>query len=374
LIKKVVILWLVLLMLDTLGASAQPEEEWNKTFGGSGSDVGNSVIEAEDGGYIIAGWTDSFGMGQNDVWLTKTDSKGFEEWNRTYGGTGDDIGRSVMNVGDGYFIVGSTRSHGSGDFDLWLIKTDSEGNKVWDKTFGGPDFDWGNTAQQTEDEGYIVAGTTYSFGAGRGDFWLIKTDLNGNEMWNKTFGGINLDAAFSMVHSSKDGGYVIVGSTRSYGGGESDVWLIKVDSKGFEQWNRTFGGADIDEGRSVQQADDGGYIIAGKTKSYGAGDFDLWLIKTDSDGNEEWNRTFGGSEWDDGFSVATVEDGGYIVTGSTHSDAPIPSRSKTWLIKTDGSGNEQWNRTFAGSLGASIYRTKDGGYIIGGFEELIKLI
>jgi parallel beta-helix repeat protein len=350
--------------------SIAPEEEWNKTFGGTADECGFSVAQTSDDGYIIVGDTRSYGAGSADAYFIKTDENGNVEWSKTFGGAYCDLGKSVQQTSDGgYIITGFIGSYGAGAYDTWLIKTNSKGNKEWDKTFGGSDNDGGWAVQQTADGGYILAGVTDSYGAGNDDVWLIKTNSNGNKVWDKTFGGADYDYGHSVQQTS-DGGYIIVGNTESYGAGKHDVWLIKMESNGNEEWNKTFGGSNWDMGFSVQQTSDGGYIIVGNTESYGAGKHDVWLIKIESNGNEEWNKTFGGSNWDMGFSVQQTSDGGYIVAGDTFSYDT--DSYDLWLIKTDTNGNEEWSKTFGGSdsdRGWAVQQTSDGGYILTGYTK-----
>jgi hypothetical protein len=343
-----------------------PKEEWNNTFGGTDVDIGSSVQQTSDGGFIITGWTLSYGAGGNDVWLVKTDSNGDEEWGQTFGGTSNDYGYSVQQTSDGGFIIaGTTDSFGAGG-DVWLIKTDNTGNEVWNRTFGGIGVEIGYYVQKIADGGFIITGYTSSYGAGSNDVWLVKTDSNGDEEWNQTFGGIYYDYGFS-VQQTTDGGFIITGNTDSYGAGHTDVWLVKTDSNGDEEWNQTFGGSMWDFGRSIQQIVDGGYIIVGWTWTYDAGVYDVWLIRTDPGGNLEWDKKFGGNNADDGYSVQQTSDGGFIIAGDTWSYGA--GSNDVWLVKTDSNGDEEWNQTFGGTnsdYGFSVQQITDGGFIIAG--------
>jgi hypothetical protein len=243
-----------------------------KTYGGTYWDFASSVQQTSDGGYIVAGYA-------GDIFLIKTDANGNVQWTKTYGGTGWDEASFVQQTSDGGYIVA-----GYAGGDIFLIKTDASGNIQWAKTYGGTYSEWASSVQQTSDGGYIVAGRTYSFGAGLDDIFLIKTDANGNIQWAKTYGGTNYDYAYSVQHTS-DGGYIVAGSTESFGAGGWDIFLIKTDANGNIIWAKTYGGTDWDFASSVQQTSDGGYIVAGYTLSFGAGLHDIFLIKTDANGN-----------------------------------------------------------------------------------------
>jgi hypothetical protein len=357
-----------ILYLCTRSLNAQsPDTAWTNTFGGIGYDLGYSVQQTTDGGYIIAGYTESYGAGDYDVYLIKTDSGGDTLWTRTFGGSEYDPGFSVRQTTDeGYIVAGSTRSYGAGTSDIYLVKTDSGGDTLWTSTFGGNAYDAGYSVQQTNDGGYVVAGYTYSYGAGGADVYLIKTDSSGDTLWTKTYGKQEWEYGFSVLQTT-DEGYIIAGFTDSYSPGWDDVYLIKTDSSGDTLWTKNYGGTDHDVGYSVQQTTDGGYIVAGSTESYGAGGEDVYLIKTDSSGNTLWTKTFGGSQYDCGCSVQQTTDGGYIVAGYTESYGA--GGSDVYLIKTDSSGNTLWTKTIGGpdnDPGESIQQTIDGGYIIAG--------
>jgi len=265
-----------------------------------------------------------------------------EEWSRTFGGSDWDEAYSVQQTTDGcYILAGETFSYGAGCSDLWLVKTDSAGNEEWSWTFGGSYWDVAYSVQQTADGGYILAGRTNSYGAGSNNFWLVKTNSAGNEEWNRTFGRYGAGEAHS-VQQTTDGGYILAGTMNFYDACSADFWLVKTNSAGNEEWNRTFGGSDWDEAESVQQTADGGYILAGTMDLYDAGSADFWLVKTDSTGKEEWNRTFGGSDDDKAHSVRETSDGGYIIAGIIAGETESYGSGKAdfWLIKLEGTAEK----------------------------------
>jgi len=337
-----------------------------KTYGGTYEDKASSVQQTSDGGYIVAGYTESFGAG-GDIFLIKTDASGNVIWAKTYGGTDYDWVSSVQQTSDGgYIVAGGTTSFGAGwDADIFLIKTDASGNVQWAKTYGGTGWDYASSVQQTSDGGYVVAGYTNSFGAS-GDILLIKTDANGNIIWAKTYGGTSSDWA-SSVQQTSDGGYIVVGTTYSFGAGGDDIFLIKTDANGNIIWAKTYGGTNGEGASSVQQTSNGGYIVAGYTLSFGAGySSDVFLVKTDANGNVQWAKTYGGANMDYASSVQQTSDGGYIVAGYTGS---FGAGSDIFLIKTDANGNIIWAKAYRGPnyhQNFSAQQTSDGGYIVAG--------
>jgi len=326
--------------------------EWNNTFGGLAQDYGHSVQETSDGGYIITGDTRAAAYLYEDVYLVKTDSEGDLMWAKTFGGEKEDRGGSVQETSDGgYIIAGNIRSFGLTDGDFYLVKTDFEGSMEWNNTFdsgGGTDIAY--SVQETSDGGYIMVG----MGGGGTFVYLVKTDSEGDMEWSNNFGGARLDEEYPMsgedmgysVQQTKEGGYIITGYTCS-AASHADVYLVKTDSEGNMEWSNTYGGEKWETGWSVKQTDDGGYIIAGETLSFGAGSRDVYLVKTDSEGNMEWNSTYGGTGNDVGYSIQETDDGEYIITGYTTSFGA--GSNDVYLVKTT-------NKIPASHQGAGVWR------------------
>lgn len=341
--------------------------EWLKTYGGGDGDVGWGIHQTGDGGYIIVGSTATFGSGEYDVWLIKTDPDGVIEWNRTYGGEGWDVGWSIQETSEGgYIITGATMSYGSGHYDLWLIKTDERGDVLWNLTYGGADWDVGYSVQQTRDGGYIVAGCTRSLGFGDWDALLLRVDMEGEVVWNRTYGGSYEDGGW-FVRETEDGGFIIAGYRTASRGEMADAWIIKTDEEGEMLWSILYGGEDDDWFFSVQVIK-GGYILAGSTGSFGAGDYDYWLMKVDEEGKVLWNKTYGGPGREIAWQVERTRDGGYILIGGTTSFGS--GDWDVWLLKVDREGEPRWNETYGGEgrdRGWCLQPTRDGGYILAGY-------
>jgi len=344
--------------------------QWARTYGDAWEDEWPFfVCQTSDGGYIAAGRSDSFGAGGSDFWVLKLDSEGLVEWQCTYGGSGDDYANCIQPTSDGgYIVAGDTDSFGAGDYDAWILKLDSTGNIDWQNTYGGTGKDFANCIQPTSDGGYVVAGDTDSFGAGGYDAWILKLDSDGNINWGNIQGGTGDDYA-SSIQPTSDGGYIVAGDTDSFGAGGSDFWVVKLDSVGSIDWQNTYGGTGDEYAYSIQQTGDGGYIVAGFTDSFGAGNYDIWALKLDSTGAVDWQKTYGGSVNEYVFysSIQQTSDGGYIIGGITYSFGA--GAADFWALKLDSSGVVEWQNTYGGAendFGQGIRQTSDGGYVFSG--------
>ena len=396
----------------------QGNRQWDKTLGGSGNDFLYSVVVAPDGGYLLAGRSASGISGDKsenrdgnlDYWLVKLDGLGNKQWDQTLGGYYNNYLSSVVVTADGgYLLVGSSDSNAGGDKsengkggeDYWLIKINGNGIPQWDRTLGGSGRDELHSAVATADGGYLLGGfSTSGIGgdkseASRGgldtyDYWLVKISGNGIPQWDRTLGGNGADN-LATVLATPDGGYLLAGSSTSgisgdktqAGRGKTDYWVIKTDDRGNPQWDRTLGGDGDDYPRSVVATPDGGYLLAGTSYSGIGGDKsedrkgygDYWVIKIDGQGNKQWDRTLGGEADNGAYSAVATADGGYLVAGYSNAgisgDKSEANRgdSDYWLVKLDGCGNKQWDRTLGGSGRenlSAVVATADGGYLLAG--------
>jgi hypothetical protein len=295
------------------------------------------LVQTTDGGYALAGSTESFGTGVTDFWLVKTDAAGTMMWERTYGGTFYDEAYSLVQTGDGGYALAGYTGFLDGPCDFWLVKTYANGTMMWNRTYGGTNNEWAEALVQTTDGGYALAGYTGSPLVYDRDFWLVKTDANGTMMWERTYGGTDYDNAYALIQTSDDG-YALAGYTQSFGAGSPDFWLVKTDATGTMMWNRTYGGTYCDDlAYALAQTSDGGYALAGVRGSFGTGSDDFWLVKTDAAGTMMWNRTYGGWSTDQSFALVLTGDDGYALAGWTSSFGA--GNYDFWLVKTDASGN-----------------------------------
>ena len=352
--------------------------QWVRSFGGSNKDEALSIQQTSDGGYIVAGYTFSFGALSDDMWILKFDQTGTVSWQKTYGGNGGgyyDVAFSIRQTSDGgYIVAGFTNSFGAEDGNIWILKLDQTGSITWQKTYGfgiiSGFFMSFYSIRQTSDGGYIVAGDTSYFGAGARDVFILKLDQAGHVSWQKTYGGSADDYAYS-IQQTKDGGYIVAGSTYCFGAGSQDFWVLKLDQSGNVSWQKTYGEHSNDYANSIQQTKDGGYIVAGSTGSFGAGGWDMWILKLDQTGAVSWQKTYGGSGYDYATSIQQTSDGGYIVAGTTNSFGA--GDEDMCILKLDQTGAVSWQKTYGGSgydfnrnFSECIQQTTDGGYIVAG--------
>ncbi|MHA2244849.1 MAG: hypothetical protein ACXADY_07755 [Candidatus Hodarchaeales archaeon] len=344
--------------------------QWTQTYGGTENDVASSLLQTTDGGLALSGLTTSSGTGA-DMWLVKTDDNGVMQWDQTYGGINSDWATTLLQTTDGGFILaGTTDSFGAGWYDMWLVKTDENGVMQWNQTYGGTGNEnaWA-LLRTAPDGGFALAGGTTSFGTG-GDMWLVKTDVTGVMQWNQTYGGTGSDGASSLLQTT-DGGFVLAGLTSSFGAGNSDMFLVKTDVNGGLQWTQTYGGTGNDWISTLLQTTDGGFALAGLTSSFGAGNSDMFLVKTDVNGVMQWNQTYGGAESDCANTLIQTSDGGFILAGNTRSYGD-ENDADMWLVKTDANGNVQWDQTYGGAesdIANTLIQTLDGGFILAGHTK-----
>ncbi len=347
-------------------------EIWSQTYGGEPDDEAVAILKTNVEEYLIAGTTHSFGAGGADFWLFKINESGDMLWNRTYGGSENDFAQAMIPTNDGgYLITGETNSFGAGSSDCWLIKLDYSGTIQWNKTYGEATQDGTYSVIQTNDGGFALAGYTTVSNASK-DVWLVKTDSSGNMLWNQTYGGIGNDFATSVIQTV-DGGYALLGDTSSFGESiyRTYCWLIKTDFNGNMEWNKIFKDKNEDSksypAKTLIQANDGGYTFVA-SPGFIIGLRDIWLAHVDSQGNMIWSVTCVKGGPSIASSLIKTTDGGYAVSGYTSSMGNFPGTySYLHLIKVNSNGSLSWGKNFDG-LGDNhdlfVVETDDGGYAV----------
>jgi gliding motility-associated-like protein len=409
--KAIFYLLLALLCFIKSAHAQLPVFDWYRCFGGNRGEAGNSVCPTSDGGFIIAGISDSWNDGDvsnshglNDFWIVKTNATGQIEWQRDVGSFYLEEARSVRETSDGGYIVAGMASLSEGDvsgshgaFDFWVVKFSHSGDIEWQKCYGGGQEDFAHSLEFTSDGGYIIVGYTESsdqdvsgiHGIGPRDMWIIKIGPTGNLIWQKCIGGSGKDDANS-VRETNDGGYIIAGYTASSDGDASgnraylndnlNYWIVKLNSSGNIEWQKAYGGSRNDIAWSAEQTPDGGYIVAGETQSfdddvtgYHGGVSDGWVLKLSQDGNVEWKKCMGSSGEDGLHDVVIADDGNYVFAGYAWApDGDVTcgfGDTDVWTFKLSPTGDMIWQRSFQGSANdAALSLAKISGdeYIISG--------
>jgi len=377
--KKLFVLILVMLTSCIACKINHDSQYWAKTFGGDEKDYAEFTKQTSDGGYIVTGYTESFGAGDPDFWILKLQSNGDVTWQKTYGDSDWDISNAIIETSDiSYIVVGMTQSFGAGGFDVWILNLDQNGNILWQRTYGGSSSDWAYSVQQTSDGEYIIGGYTSSFGIGKIDLWILKITDTGNISWQKTYGGSE-DDFISSVQQSSDEGYIVTGYTKSFGAEASDIWVLKLESNGDVSWQKTYGRRDYEDfNSSIQETSDGGYILTGYTYLNSLGEGHIWVSKFNSNGAVMWEKTYEGNDKDYPYSIqqtfdATGNDTGYIIAShTTANDTRATTPCDISLLKLGTTGNISWQKTYRLGIWSNpsyVQQSTDGGYIITGYTQ-----
>jgi hypothetical protein len=351
----------VIVFLFSMVLGLKSQTTFQKTYGKVAHDYAHDMQKTKEGGYIVTGSTNSYG-GPNYLYLFKTDAAGDTLWARGYVNNAIITGNSVVQTADSGFVVAGATG---------ILRTDFAGNVLWGFSFNALQF---TSVQQTSDGGYIICGYIGTSGLSNGiDIYIIKLSASGIKQWSRKLGG-GMDDVSYCVRQTKDGGYVSVGNTTSFGAGGTDIYLLKLNNAGDTMWTKTYGGIWQDGGttakQSIEQTSDGGFIIGGYTSSYGAGSYDGYLIKTDSLGTVLWSKAYGGLSSELIFSVKTTHDGGYVFVGSTNSFGG--GGTDFYVVKTNSAGDTLWTRAFGGAnndYAESVVETDDKGFLIAGYTK-----
>lgn len=340
---------------------AQPEVEWERTYGGEGSDYCTSLIQTADGGFAMAGYTRSFGAGNADFWLVRTNSDGDSLWSRTYGGNSDDICSSIIQTPDeGFTLAGYTQSFGAGGMDFWLVRTNSDGDSLWSRTFGGERSDICHSMSRTAENGFALAGGTLSFSSGGFDFWIVNVNADGDSLWSSSF-GTGMPEICSSIICLEDSGFALSGYCTEF---NYDFWLVRTNSDGDSLWSKSYASEEQDVCLSLIETTDRGFALAGSTGgSGGFNDQDVWLVRTDVNGDSIWSSTYGSPGSDRCISLIQANDGGFVMATRTSTVGQVGN--SLGVVKTDAEGDSLWTFSFGHSC-TSIIQIADGGFTIAG--------
>lgn len=363
---------LLFLLLISIGILqfliSQPQ--WQRTIGGSNHDFPYSIIQTNDNGFVVAGYTFSYSSGYEDMYIVKLSFAGSIQWTRSIGGTGNDIGYSIIQTSDGgYAIGGWSNSFGTGYADFYVVKLSSAGSFQWNKVINLANNDYGISIVQTPDRGLVLAGLSSTGGVFSSSIYIVKLDSGGSYLWSKTYGGGGDEVAFSIAKTT-DGGLVTTGYTNSFGLGGNNIQIMKLDGNGTLQWSKTIGGSGPNgQGYSIIQTTDGGYAIAGVTEAFGAGSYDMHIVKLDVAGTLLWTRTVGAYGQDLAYSIVQTSDGGFTAAGRTNSFG----NSDLYVVRLNNAGILLWSKTYGGSgieggyeYLYPIIKTTDDSYVITG--------
>ncbi|RJP82180.1 MAG: hypothetical protein C4524_01185, partial [Candidatus Zixiibacteriota bacterium] len=340
----------VTLGLAVLGLAARAEEGdslWSGFYGAWANDYYSDVLPAGDGGFVMAGYRFYSGVAGSDIWLVKTDASGNELWSHSYGGSGTDYGNAVYWTGDGgYVLTGSLDPPGMDVYDALVMKVSAQGDSVWGYVFGGTGDDCGRDVLELNAGDIVVAGYTDSSASGSRDMLLLRLHPDGSPVWHRTFGGTGIDEARALIQTD-DGGYMVAGSTNQSSTQGFDMYMVKTDMNGIVEWSRSYGGPAAEIAYLVLSLPDGGYLLAGTTYSFGAGNGDGWVVRTDAAGNQLWAHTYGSTGTDWFLDALPTTDGNYLLVGYTQTAGA--NTHDAWVVKMDPAGNEIWSRTYGGN-------------------------
>jgi len=359
---------LILCMTSAFALNAQTT--FQKSYGGSDDDSMYGLTKTHDGGYVMAGQTESFGGTPFDIYIIKTNANGTVLWSKVYRGNASDYATYIQETADhGFLVSGGTTSYGAGSDDAFLLKTDSVGGVQWSKVYGGAMEDIFFSTAQTFDGGYIAAGHTFSFGAGSVDALVVRTDASGDTLWTRIIGGTGWDQASSIIQTS-DSNFVLCGRTGSFTTGYLKIFLAKLDASGDTLWTLQYGGNGQEESQSVKETLDGDYIVVGSTNSFSSTNYNAYLNRFNTNGNLLWSKIYGGPKVDAFYEIVNMADSGFAFTGFTESFG-IGHRgsdsANVMLIRTDANGDTLWTRTYGGTKMDEVFglvKTDDEGLVI----------